>query len=187
MREGRIVYFERPGPENTETVLRVARERAAELGVKTILVASTLGDAGVRAAAYLKGFRVVVVTHETGYRRPNEQELSEDNRQAIECAGAIVLTSLRPFGGLGKATRLKYGTFTTEEIIPNVLRLFCQGMKVAVEISMMAADAGLVRTDEEVVAIAGTDHGADTAIVLNPVNTQHFFDLRVKEILCKPR
>jgi hypothetical protein len=50
----------------------------------------------------------------------------------------------------------------------------------------MAADAGLVRTDEDIIAIAGTSHGADTAVVLKPVTSQNFFDLRVKEILCKP-
>lgn len=50
----------------------------------------------------------------------------------------------------------------------------------------MAADAGLVRTDEDVIAIAGAGRGVDTALVLRPVNSQDFFDLRVKEILCKP-
>ncbi len=50
----------------------------------------------------------------------------------------------------------------------------------------MAADAGLVRTDEDIIAIAGTRSGADTAIVVRPVNSQDFFDLKVKEILCKP-
>jgi hypothetical protein len=51
----------------------------------------------------------------------------------------------------------------------------------------MAADAALVRTDEDIIAIAGTRSGADTAIVLRPVNSQDFFDLKLKEILCKPR
>jgi hypothetical protein len=50
----------------------------------------------------------------------------------------------------------------------------------------MAADAGVVRTDEDVVSIGGTGQGADTAIVLAPVHTHNFFDLKVKEILCKP-
>ena len=72
------------------------------------------------------------------------------------------------------------------DVIANVLRTFGEGMKVACEITLMAADSGLVRTDEEVIAIAGTDLGADTAIVLKPVNTQNFFDLKIKEILCKP-
>ena len=74
-----------------------------------------------------------------------------------------------------------------EEVVANTLRLFGQGMKVACDITLMAADAGLVRTDEDVIAIAGTSRGADTAVVLRPVNSEDFFDLRVKEILCKPR
>jgi len=72
------------------------------------------------------------------------------------------------------------------DVIANTLRIFGQGMKVVTEIALMAADAGLVRTDEDVIAIAGTGRGADTAVVLKPVNTEDFFDLRVKEILCKP-
>jgi hypothetical protein len=59
-------------------------------------------------------------------------------------------------------------------------------MKVAIEISVMAADAGLVRTDENIVVIAGTEVGADYAIVLKPVNSNDFFDLKVREIICKP-
>jgi hypothetical protein len=72
------------------------------------------------------------------------------------------------------------------EIIADTLRIFGQGMKVVCEISMMAADSGLVRTDEDVIAIAGSSRGADTAVVLNPVNTHNFFDLKIREILCKP-
>ena len=61
------------------------------------------------------------------------------------------------------------------------------GVKVGIECAIMAADAGLVRTDEDVIAVAGTGSGADAAIVVRPVNSQDFFDLKVKEILCKPR
>jgi hypothetical protein len=38
-----------------------------------------------------------------------------------------------------------------------------------------------------VIAIAGTGRGADTAVVLRPTNAQTFFDMRIMEILCKPR
>ena len=62
-----------------------------------------------------------------------------------------------------------------------------QGMKVVIEITVMAADAGLVRTDEDIIAVGGSGRGADTAVVLRPVNSNDFFDLKVKEILCKPR
>jgi hypothetical protein len=68
----------------------------------------------------------------------------------------------------------------------NTLRLFGQGMKVVCEITLMATDAGLVRTDEDIIVIGGTSRGADTAVVLRPVNSEDFFDLKVREILCKP-
>ena len=97
------------------------------------------------------------------------------------------MTCQHAFGGVGRAVRKKLGTYELEELIAYTLRLFGEGMKVAVEIALMVADAGLVRTDEPVIAIAGTGKGADTAVVLKPANAQDFFDLQVLEILCKPR
>ncbi len=183
----RGVYFDSEGKENTERTLEIAKARADELGIKTILVATTTGETGARAAEFFKGYDLVAVTHSTGFREPNEQELKEENRAAIEGAGARILTCQHAFGGVGRAVRKKLGTYELGEIIAYTLRIFGQGMKVACEIALMAADAGLVRTDEEVIAIAGTGRGADTAVVLVPANTQTFFDLRILEILCKPR
>ena len=82
--------------------------------------------------------------------------------------------------------RKKFETYEIGEIIAYTLRTFGQGMKVVCEIAIMAADSGLVRTDEDVISVAGSGRGADTAVVLQPVNSQDFFDLKVKEILCKP-
>ncbi|MEA3460139.1 MAG: pyruvate kinase alpha/beta domain-containing protein [Chloroflexota bacterium] len=181
------VYFENSGPENTERTLGIAKRRAEELGIKTILVASTRGDTGVLAAQLFKGYNVIVVTHSTGFKEPDFQELTEENRRAIEAAGARILTCMHAFGGIGRAVRKKLGTYELEEIVAYTLRIFGQGMKVACEMALMAADAGLVRTDELVLAIAGTSRGADTAVVLKSANAQNFFDMRVVEILCKPR
>ena len=185
--ESKIVYFDRPGKENTEETLRIAGERATELGVKTVVVASTFGDAAVKAVEILKGLRVVAVTHAASWREPNGQEFTEENRKIVESKGGIILTTTHTFSGLSKAIRDK--THTEQaigDIIANVLRTFGQGMKVAFEITMMAADSGLVRVDEDIVAVAGTGHGSDTAVVFTPVNSHNFFALKVKEILCKP-
>jgi len=51
----------------------------------------------------------------------------------------------------------------------------------------MAADGNLIPVDRDVVAVAGTDGGADTALILQPAYSSTLFDLRVKEIICKPR
>ncbi len=183
----RGVYFDSEGKENTERTLEIAKARADELGIETILVATTTGETGAWAAEFFQGYNLVVVTHSTGFREPNEQELTEENRAAIERAGAKILTCQHAFGGVGRAVRKKLGTYELEEIIAYTLRIFGEGMKVACEIALMATDAGLVRTDQEVIAIAGTGRGADTAVVLVPANAQTFFDMRILEVLCKPR
>jgi len=180
-------YFEKPGKENTQRTFELAKKRAEELGIKTILVASTRGETGVKACEVFRGYDVVVVTHSTGFKKPNYQELTDENRAAIEAADGTILTSQHAFGGVGRAVRKQLGTYELEEFIAYTLRLFGEGMKVVVEIALMAADAGLVRTDEPVIAIAGTGKGADTAVVLKPANAQAFFDIKVLEILCKPR
>jgi len=181
------VYFEKPGRGNTERTLQIAKARAEELGLRTILVATVSGATGVRAAEEFRGFNVILVTHSTGFKEPNHQELTEENRRAIESAGAKILTCQHALGGVGRAVRKKLGTYQLEEIIAYTLRILGEGMKVVCEIAMMAADAGLVRTDEPAIAIAGTGRGVDTAVVLRPANAQAFFDMRIMEILCKPR
>ena len=184
--EGTIVYFDKPGADNTEEVLHIAKKRAVELGIKTVVVASNTGDTGVRAIEVFKGIKVVVVTHSTGFKSPNFQELTEENRQKIIANGGLILTTPHLFRGVSGAMFKQFNMHEIGVIIANTLRLMGQGLKVAIEISVMAADAGLVRTDEDAIAIAGSGGGADYAVVLKPVHSNDFFNLKVKEILCKP-
>ena len=186
MIEGKVVYFDKPGRANTEEVLRIAKERAKELDIKSVVVATASGYTGVRATEVLKGIKVVVVTLPTGFWKPNTQELTEENRQIIVANGGLILTATPIFGGLNRPMQEKYHTHTIGAVIANTLRLMGQGMKVIIEISVMAADAGMVRTDEDIIAIAGTAVGADYAIVVKPVTSDNLFDLKVREILCKP-
>jgi len=193
--ESKTVYFDEPGAVNTTETLRLARQRADELGIKTMLVASTSGETAVKAMDVFQGLRVVVVSHSTGFIEANMQEFTEENRKIVESKGSTILTAAHAFGGICRAMRQGEvppfnATYVVGDIIAHTLRLFGNGVKVACEISLMAADAGLVRTDEEVIAIAGTGRagrGSDTAVVLKPDHAHHFFDLRVKEIICKPR
>jgi hypothetical protein len=180
------VYFEEPGPKNTARTLEIAKQRADELDIRTVLVASTRGRTGVQAAQLLQDYDVVVVTHSTGFSGPNVQELTEENRRAIEEAGAKILTCQHAFGGVNRAVRRQLGTYQTDEIIAYTLRTFGEGMKVCFEIAVMAADAGLAKVGEPCIAVAGYGRGADTAVVLVPAHAQQFFDLHVMEVLAKP-
>jgi len=181
------VYFHKTGPVNTLRTLEIAGERADELGIRHILVATTRGRTGALAAERFRGKNVVVVTHAAGFAEPGRQELMPFYRKRIESAGARILTCQHAFGGVGRAVRKKLGTYELEEIMAYTLRVFGQGTKVAIEIALMAADAGLVSVNEPCLSIGGTGEGADTVLLLRPSNSQTFFDLLVMEILAKPR
>ncbi|MFH1775031.1 MAG: pyruvate kinase alpha/beta domain-containing protein [Chloroflexota bacterium] len=185
--ELKVAYFEQKGKENSEEVLRLARQRADELGITSIVVASTVGDTAVRAVDVFQGMKVVVVTHAAGFHEPNTQEFTAENRKAVEDKGGIVLTSAHAFGGISRAIKNKFATVVTGDIIAQTLRIFGQGTKVVCEIALMAADSGLVRTDEDLIAVAGSGRGADTAMVIRPACSHNFFELVVREVLCKPR
>jgi hypothetical protein len=105
----------------------------------------------------------------------------------LQARGAKVLTTTHAFGGVGRSVRKKFGTWGLEELMAQTLKRFGEGVKVAIEVSLMAADAGLVSPQREIIACGGTGHGLDTALVLRPTHAQTFFDLEVLEIICKPR
>jgi hypothetical protein len=181
------VYFGEPGPRNSRRTLEVAARRAAELDIPAVLVATTSGRTGALAAEVFRGRPVIAVSHSAGFARPNHQEMVPRYRKRIEALGGRVLTCQHAFGGVGRAVRKKLGTYELEEIIAYTLRVFGQGAKVAIEVALMAADAGWIRVGEPCLSIGGSDEGADTALVLKPSNAQTFFDVRVLEVLAKPR
>jgi hypothetical protein len=180
-----ILYFEGPGDYTDETLI-ASKERADELGIKDIVVASTEGTTALKTVDAFKGYNVVVVTHVTGYQEPGGQEVSEEREKKIREAGGRILTAAHAFSGVNRAIAQKFDTVYPAGIIAQTLRLFCQGMKVVVEMTAMAADAGLIPADKDVVAISGSHRGADTAVVIKPANSHNLFDIVVKEIICKP-
>jgi len=185
--ESKITYFERPGKENTEAVLKLVKEYAETKGIKDIVVASTTGETGVKASRIFKGFNLVVVTHHFGFRQPGIHELLEENRKKILENGAKIFTATHALSGVERAIRKQFETVMPLELIAHTLRLFGEGTKVCVEIVIMAVDAGLIPEGTDVIAIAGTGHGTDTALVIKSASASRFFDLEVREVIAKPR
>ena len=185
--EARITYFETPGRVNTDAVMEIVKQRAQELQINTVVVASYRGYTAERAVRALDGMKIVVIA---GFAHPTMENLGETFAQGDETlirSKATVLIATHFFSGMSRAIRKKYDSSSPGELVAQALRMMGSGVKVGIECTIMAADAGLVRTDEDIIAIAGTGSGADAAIVVRPVNSQDLFDLRVKEILCKPR
>ena len=181
-----ITYFPGPG-DHTDETLKLAKERADELGIRDIVVASTEGTTALKAVDVFRGYNVVIVTHVTGYKEPGDQEVSDERARKIRDKGGKIVTAALSFSGVNQAIRQRFDTVYPAGIIAQTLRIFCQGMKVVVEIAAMAADAGQIPADKDVVAIAGSHRGADTAVVVKPANSRVIFDTVVKEIICKPR
>ena len=181
------VYFKDPGKVNSRDALIIAKRRADELGIKDLVVASYTGETGALAAETFKGYNLIVVAGMVGFIEPNQDRMKPEYKKAIEENGGKILRACHSFGGLGRAVNKKFNTIQVDEVIAYVLRLFGAGVKVACECACMAADAGLIKTDREVVALGGNGGGADTVVVLLPSNTHRFFDMRIREIVCKPR
>lgn len=181
--------FERSGPENTELTLRIALERAQALGIHQAVVASSHGGTARRAQELFgpHGIRVVAVTISHGWES-NGWCMDRKTKEALRAQGIAVVTGIHALGdGVATAFSSKHGGRSSDEVVRDTLYRFCQGMKVAVECVLMAADAGELNVDEEAIAIAGSGSGADTAIVVKPAHPRSFFDLEIREILAKPR
>jgi len=190
MAVGRIVYFDRPGRENTEAVADAVRERRAELGIEHVVVASNTGATALALWDALKdaGATLVSVGEHAGFRGGDQQELTTDQRRALEAKGIKVLICSHALSGVGRSVTNKFGGISHVEIVAQTLKRFGgEGIKVAVEVAVMAADAGLVPTDREIIAVGGSGGGADTAIVLKAAHMNNFFDLEIREIIAKPR
>ena len=178
--------FEKPGRINTDQALAVMMDGLSRYHLKQVVVASTHGDTGLAAARLLQGkdVQLVVVTHNVGFKESGQVEMTPETRAEIEALGAKVHTGTMPFRNIGTAIRAKQ-EYCQQDLIANTLRLFGQGVKVCVEIAMMAADSGLI-TPDDVLTVAGTGRGADTVTLIAPQSSNKLFELKIKDILVKP-
>jgi uncharacterized protein len=180
------MYFEKAGKENTEQTLKLAFQKGKQAGINEVVVASTTGETAYKALEICRGFNITVVTYHCGFREPFKMEMSLDVRMNLENEGVKVVAATHALSGLERSIAKKYSGIYPVLLIADTLRLFGQGLKVAVEISIMAADAGAL-SGKDIIAVGGTAKGADCALVLKPVCQSDFFDMRIREIICKPK
>ncbi len=180
------MHFESAGRANTKDVLNQADQRAKALGIKEIVVATTTGDTAFKALELFSGCKITAVTYHCGFKKPFENRLPNDAKEALIQKGAAVVSATHALSGVERSLAQKNQGIYPVLIIADTLRLFGQGTKVAVEVAVMAADAGMLSGDD-IIAIGGTGKGADAALVIKPAHMNNFYDLRIREIICKPR
>ena len=202
MVERKTVIWETPGKEHTEATIKLAADAAKERGIDTVLVSSSSGYCAEKAAEIMKGtgLKLIIVTHQTGYSKAGVQNFPDELRARLEKQGVKVVTCTdvltgtvdvglsrqRPEKTEALEARLPYILPPPNVIVANLLRQFSQGVKVCVEITMMAVDSNAVPSGKQVVAVAGSHAGADTAMVLVAAESCRMRDMKLQEIICKP-
>jgi hypothetical protein len=186
--EKQIFYFDKKGPDNTDKTLDLALACCREQGINKIVVASSRGQTALKLHSKAPpSVDIIAVTYGAGSRYTDD--LAEFNKnQAILLENKIrIVRGLHTLSGAERAFENKYKTgFTPLNVVADTLRMFCHGVKVCVEISVMAAEQGFISPDEEVVVIGGSHHGADTALVLKPAFAANMFGTKIKRLLCMP-
>jgi hypothetical protein len=178
------IYFEEGGEENTKVTLEAAKKAAEELGIKYVVVASTSGETGVKAAKLFidSGIQLIVVGHQIGFPRPTIQQFKKENLNRIHELGGLVnlgtdviTNSIRRRQKLGHSP-LSYVTQT----------LITMKVKVNLEIVAKACDAGDLPVNELCISVAGSHKGADTAIVFLSNDSANILDIKPREIIVMP-
>ena len=179
------MYFDKPG-NNTVQTLELAFSRGKELGLNEVVLATSKGDTAYKALDIFSGFTITAVTYHCGFKEPFTPVMDPSVRADLEQKGVRVVSATHALSGLERSFLNKFSGTYPVLVVADTLRLFGQGTKVAVEVAIMAADAGTL-TGNDIVAVGGTARGADAALILKPAHQTGLFDLRIREIVCKPR
>ena len=193
-----VFYFNVCGQVNTEKTLKLAIQRTYELNVKKLVVASETGLSALKTADMLRGSGIdlIVVTSAAGTKI--EKTIIGDLKIGIpdkkiwnqlEEKGAKIVRATDPLYNIGAALEQK-SVPTLATLIRFCLRIISSGTAVCVTAILMATDNGVLSEGEEVVAVAGSWIGLDTALVARAANSVNLLKagaMQIREIICKPR
>ncbi len=185
-----ITYFEKQGNDYTDNLIKAVSDKLeSNNDIKRILIASATGESALKLYGALEEFDVEIinVTHHMGFGAENESDISGEMIEKLEKYGIKTYFGIHAFSGAARGVTNKYGGYSPLDVVAGTLRMFSHGIKVSAEISVMAADAGLIPVGEKIIAIGGRGHGVDSAVILTPVNSKDLFDLKFHEIIAMPK
>jgi len=184
-------YFNVHGEVNTRKTVELAYERATLLDLDKVVVASETGLSAIEVLQVFKDMEVIVVSSAAGTSVEGTTigDLrigipDEDMHRQLLDGGAKVIRGTDPFWNLSAHSQL----VDTGKLGMMFLKTLSSGLHVCMTAVLEATDAGYLAAGEEVVALAGSWVGLDTAIVAKAANSIRFFEgFEVLELICKPR
>jgi hypothetical protein len=189
VQEKKTTYFDAEGPDNTDRALDIAVACCRAGTIKKIVVASSSGSTALKLKDKAgDAIQVIAVTYGAGSRFTEEVEAFNSNYKTLLSRGITTVRGVHALSGAERTFENKYKTgFMPLNLVADTLRMFSQGMKVCVEVALMAAEAGHISPREDVVVLGGSGEGADTAVLLKPGYAATMFDIKIREVLCMPR
>ncbi len=194
------VYFSNPGKKNTERVVEIVLRRLEAGDIKTVVVASTTGYTATKFADALTGREDITLISVGESPLASEWDsktrypfLPPEVKQDLERRGVLVADRVPYLLHSSVLDQSAWRTPSAEEILRETLYAFGQGLKVAVEVVLIAVASGFLAPYQDVIGVGGTSRGADTAAVLwatfpnHVLSREHSKRLQIREILCKPR
>jgi len=160
-----MTYYSAPGRENVDKTLALAKKLTEELRIDDVVIASTTGFTAKKAVETLSGTGVKLTFVGTARERFPSELIAELKKKGCN---------------VSFSNEVKYDY---PEPVKMAYRRFCQGVKVAVEIAMIAAQEGYVSTDKDIISVGKWD----TALIIKPSISTKFEDLMIRELICKPR
>ena len=184
-----ITYFDKEGEDYTDELILAVKDKLEVCeNINRILIASASGESALKLyGAVGDEVEIINVTHHMGFKGANESDISDEMIEKLENVGIKTYFGSHAFSGAARGVTNKYGGYSPLDVVADTFRMFSHGIKVGAEISIMAADAGLIPVGEEIIAIGGRGHGVDSAVILTPVNAKDLFNLKIHEIIAMPR
>jgi len=207
-----VKFFDSPSyvDDHSDEVLDLVKQWAKGKGIRRIVVASSTGKSALKAARSLRGngIELIVVSDRAGVSfKPDElyKEWAEKLRaekvqeyrsglfwrpEVVEQIKSLGVDKILIATELFRGMNAPGGT-NVNSIVAEVLYKISIGIKVCVEIAIMACDAGYVEPGVDAIAVAGSGTGLDSAIVISAAHSDEMFDkekgFKIREVICKPR
>lgn len=190
-------YFDKPGAQNTADVVKAVSKRVELANIGNVVVASTSGLTALKFARALKGKADVFCVPQPPYMSEAGYGkwpcLLPKYRKELEKIGAKIIDRVPYVFHSSVLEDAKPSTIVPEMIVKWTLYTLGQGLKVAVEVVLMAVAGGFIEPFKDVIGVGGSSEGADTAAIIRATYPPTIFSedqkkkLEIREIIAMPR
>ncbi|MFQ6124256.1 MAG: pyruvate kinase alpha/beta domain-containing protein [Candidatus Heimdallarchaeota archaeon] len=197
MSKWEVFYFEKAGEQNTVYVIEAVKARVNRGDVTYIVIASNSGKTALKLLEALKNKDVKIICVTESPQRLDWKAqwptITEKTRKQLKDLGVVVVENSPYASYCSVLDNNRWETPSPNTLVYMTFRTIGgAGLKVAMEVMFMACWAGVIPPGENVIAIGGTERGADTAIVVRSAFQENFFAKEaskrpmIREILAWP-